>query len=631
MATINAINKRSYFLTSDTGLTVTSGNTTLTPLNASGMVLNSAAGVLSTAATTQYALQVGNAAGQISSLGIGLAGQILRSAGAGADPAFTTTTYPATNAIGEVLIATAANTVTGVAGGVTAGWVLTANGAGTSPTFQASVGGGIGTLAGDSGTATGATVTIAGTASQITTTAAAATVTLSLPSAITTPGSLTTTTSLTATLGNITTTAGDHVVGNVTVANTQPILDFKKSRTGGVITTGDLLGQILFRGIGTGTTYTAGASITSTSSGTILATRVAGNLVFSTHPDSATSDAATTRMTIASNGAVTIAVPDSGTALTVSDGGISVAGGISVLSKNIDLPAITTTSGSITYKNAGGTIVPFFHNFGNSGVTNGYNLFIGQGAGNFTLTAGTARYNIGIGGGSPTTGALSALTIGLANTCVGLSTCAFVTTGSANTALGTNCLRQLTTGANNIAIGYVSSTDGAGSNYTGAESSNIVIQNLGTVGESNAIRIGTAGAGDGQQNKCFIVGIYGITTTSATTAAVLVSDGHQLGTVASSIRYKENVQDMGPVSDDIHKLRPVVFNLKSDASKTIQYGLIAEEVVDVIPRLVGYKDGEINTVHYHELPALLLNEIQKQQKTINVLAARIAALEGRLS
>lgn len=99
-------------------------------------------------------------------------------------PTWTTATYPATVAIGDVLVASAANVIGVVTGGTTAGHVLTANGAGSAPTFQAASGGGIGTLAGDSGTATGATVTIAG-GTNLTSAAGTATLTLNLDAAIT--------------------------------------------------------------------------------------------------------------------------------------------------------------------------------------------------------------------------------------------------------------------------------------------------------------------------------------------------------------------------------------------------------------------------------------------------------------
>jgi hypothetical protein len=80
---------------------------------------------------------------------------------------------------------------------------------------------------------------------------------------------------------------------------------------------------------------------------------------------------------------------------------------------------------------------------------------------------------------------------------------------------------------------------------------------------------------------------------------------------------------MDDYSSRLMKLRPVTFNYKVGEDHSLQSGLIAEEVFDVMPSLVVMdKEGLPQTVKYHDLPALLLNEIQKLHK-------RIAALEAR--
>lgn len=105
-----------------------------------------------------------------------------------------------------------------------------------------------------------------------------------------------------------------------------------------------------------------------------------------------------------------------------------------------------------------------------------------------------------------------------------------------------------------------------------------------------------------------------------------------LGTVVSSVRYKENITDMGSSTENIYKLRPVTFTLKKDESKSIRFGLIAEEVEKVYPELVSYnKDNEVESVKYHDLPVIILNELQKikikQQAEIELLKKRINLLE----
>lgn len=213
--------------------------------------------------------------------------------------------------------------------------------------------------------------------------------------------------------------------------------------------------------------------------------------------------------------------------------------------------------------------------------------------------------------------AAETLTTGNFNTCVGIQSLQLATTAANNKAFGYQALINLTTGSNNIAIG-----DGAGTNYTGAESSNILIDNNGVLGESNTLRIGESGGGATQQNRCFIAGIRGITTGVADAIAVLIDSADQLGTVSSSIKYKQNVRDMGDESSILMKLRPVVFNYRHHP-EVPAWGLIAEEVETVFPQLVVYKNDEPETVKYHELVPLMLNEIQKLNKRISILEREI--------
>ena len=74
------------------------------------------------------------------------------------------------------------------------------------------------------------------------------------------------------------------------------------------------------------------------------------------------------------------------------------------------------------------------------------------------------------------------------NTGLGDESLYALTSGIQNTGLGSSALVNLNTGSNNIGIGF-----GAGADYTGSESNNIVIGSLvlGTVGESYTLRIGS--------------------------------------------------------------------------------------------------------------------------------------------
>lgn len=185
-----------------------------------------------------------------------------------------------------------------------------------------------------------------------------------------------------------------------------------------------------------------------------------------------------------------------------------------------------------------------------------------------------------------------------------------VTSGDYNSSFGAFSGYQLLTGSLNTFVGRA-----AGAQYTGAESKNVCISNQGVLGDNGIIRIGT----DGDQVKNFQAGIFGITTDTADAIPVLVSSDGQLGTVSSSMRYKTNITDLDGQSENIYRLRPVSFNYISHPENEA-WGLIAEEVEKVMPQLVVYnKDQQCETVKYHEITVLLLNELQKLNKRVKEL------------
>lgn len=200
---------------------------------------------------------------------------------------------------------------------------------------------------------------------------------------------------------------------------------------------------------------------------------------------------------------------------------------------------------------------------------------------------------------------------GTDNCLVGYSTGPYISSGTFNTGIADSALANLTTGSYNTTLGYNS-----GSGYTSSESSNICIGANGTAAESNVLRIGTAGSGNGQVNACYIAGISGVTVTGT---AVLCSASGQLGTISSSIRYKENIK---PIENDVTVMNLQVksFNYKSDENKERMYGLIAEEVHEAFPYLCHYNvKNEPESVNYHELCTFLLVEIQRLNERVKCL------------
>lgn len=260
-------------------------------------------------------------------------------------------------------------------------------------------------------------------------------------------------------------------------------------------------------------------------------------------------------------------------------------------------------------------------------TTGGYNTAIGYLAlpasttgsyttavGSFSLQANTTGgYNTGFGAYS-----LIANTTGSGNTAFGYAGLRSMKTGSNNIGFGYQSLYLNSTGSNNIAMGY------QGGYYVLSGSNNIEIGSLGAFADNNLIRIGTQGT----QTKTYIAGI---SDAQITGAAVYVTSSGQLGVLASSERYKTSIASLGSDTEKLMELRPVRFHLKNDPKGAVQYGLIAEEVDKVYPELVIRDDsGKVQGVRYDELAPMLLNEMQKQQRTIETQNAHAAAQDQEI-
>jgi hypothetical protein len=269
------------------------------------------------------------------------------------------------------------------------------------------------------------------------------------------------------------------------------------------------------------------------------------------------------------------------------------------------------------------------------------NFNTGVGAG--TLLVNTADQNTATGAGalfSNTTGsnntangtfALFSNTEGAENTASGFQALFSNTMADGNTAIGYQALFSNTgspaTSSLNTAIGFQALLNNTGSLNTalgvgaGAAlttgSNNIYIGNEGGSAESNTIRIGQ------DHTDTFIAGISGATVAGGI-PVIIDANGH-LGTVPSSQRFKAEIKSMDKVSEAVLALKPVTFHYKSDATGTPQFGLIAEEVAAVNPDLVVRDEkGEIYTVRYDAVNAMLLNEFLKEHHKVQELEATVA-------
>jgi hypothetical protein len=271
---------------------------------------------------------------------------------------------------------------------------------------------------------------------------------------------------------------------------------------------------------------------------------------------------------------------------------------------------VSNTTGNAN--TAAGYQTLYYNTTGGDNTTSGVYALLSNTTGSYNTASGesalysntTADYNTASGYGALYSNK------GNSNTASGYEALYDNTSGTQNTATGLHALASNTTGSNNIAEGYH-----GGYNLT-TGSDNIDIGSPGVAGESGVIRIGTITGTTSTQSSAYVAGIYGVKTATAGTAVFIDSSG-QLGTVSSSIRYKEDVQPIAGASERLLRLRPVKFRYKkadTSGEKPIQYGLIAEEVAEVYPELVvrDATTGRIDGVRYDELAPMLLNEMQKR-------------------
>jgi hypothetical protein len=252
-------------------------------------------------------------------------------------------------------------------------------------------------------------------------------------------------------------------------------------------------------------------------------------------------------------------------------------------------------------RNTANGVAALYHNTtGFINTANGYQALYSNisGVGNTANGAEALFNNDGDQNTANGYAALNGNNTGFGNTANGFYALANNTTGNSNTANGIHALYTNTTGSNNTAVGA-----DAGSGVTTA---------------NNVICIGAGGAN--VTNSCFIGNIREVTTANPNAISVLIDSAGQLGTASSSKRFKKEIKPMDAASESILALKPVTFHYKGDATNTPQFGLIAEEVAAVNPNLVVRdKNGEIYTVRYDQVNAMLLNEFLKEHRKVEQL------------
>ena len=306
-------------------------------------------------------------------------------------------------------------------------------------------------------------------------------------------------------------------------------------------------------------------------------------------------------------------------------------------------PGFSTAEGTNALKNLttgiGNTATGWHSLFANT--AGNLNTAVGAGAllfnsgDNNTATGALALFNNSTGSFNTALGSQTLVNnTGFLNTAVGYQALFYNTTSETNTAVG--CYSQWSNTAGdgaNTSIGYKSLYNNTGAENIGigqfagndltTGDRNICIGNEGVAAEGYTTRIGT------YQTAIYLAGIAGQTVGQGGSTCYVDNNG-KLGVFLSARRFKTDIADMKSASEALLRLRPVTFRYKPEmrATNAPQFGLIAEEVAEVNPDLVTHDArGELSTVRYEAVNAMLLNEFLKEHCKNEDQQAAIAHLK----
>jgi len=276
-----------------------------------------------------------------------------------------------------------------------------------------------------------------------------------------------------------------------------------------------------------------------------------------------------------------------------TDGSSNTANGYSALYQNTTGAVNTATGHAALYRN----------NIGVGNVANGFQALFNNTTGDFNTANGWNALHDNIAG--------------IWNVGVGAFALGDATGGSFNVAVGVEAGQNVTTGDNNVFLGRTS-----GDNTTTA---------------SNVVCIGSGADGENFSNRAYIpnIGVFAQASGGGVEfVTVRLSDG-KLGHSLSSRRYKEDIKSMGDASELIYKLKPVTYRVKKNlenTSENLDYGLIAEDVAELDPKLaIRDGKGQIESLRYMAIYNMMLNEFLKEHQKVEAQQATIAELKSTVA
>jgi probable HAF family extracellular repeat protein len=153
------------------------------------------------------------------------------------------------------------------------------------------------------------------------------------------------------------------------------------------------------------------------------------------------------------------------------------------------------------------------------------------------------------------------------------------------------------------------------------------------VGSNGNIGLGT----NTPQDRLHVFGDVRVGTTSTDGCVKDFAGNPMTGTCASDLRFKKDIIPFAHVLDQLAALQPVSYSWRASEFPNRQfgnrraYGLIAQQVEQVLPELVVTGDDGFKAVDYSKLPLLTVQAVRELKSENDALKQRVAELERRLT
>ena len=289
-------------------------------------------------------------------------------------------------------------------------------------------------------------------------------------------------------------------------------------------------------------------------------------------------------------------------------------------------------SHAVVYNNGWGDGDSYIHIGNNAGVnannTGTYFTNIGYAAGRYNSSM-NFNVHLGYAAGNRGTNAIKNVAIGAYamyadsgsymtgdnSTSVGHESMYNISSGYNNSGLGYQSFYNLTTGYNNTAIGNFAGDallTGYNNTYLGnttdASSTSAINQTMigydATGQADNSVTLGNSD----------VTAIYMAEDSGATIYAGNATFGGDV-TISSDIRLKSNIVSLGSTLSKLLLIDGKSYTMNSDGKDKI--GVLAQEVQEVFPELVGEDTEGMLTVNYQGLVPVLINALKEQESKIN--------------